>query len=378
MRRLVLIVWLLSLGAAAVAVGAQPQTPLVFWARGDLWTWSEADASAQPLTADGTVSDAALSPDGMRLAYRVLSPVSRASLNQVESAGFIADYELPTDIWLIDLATRTAVPITAQPPEAALFVPDTPIPIVRSAPAWSPSGDALAWVEATFPANSGTGVISVHHLMSGEWSTPVMDIRAAEPYVPELRWGHSGLAVRTTLAADGPQVFAFFAADGTPLSSAALVPRNGELLQDFVWVWVVDQARDVLGVLYSSGRWALIDPLAGSELAVSGVPALYSPGAAAAPVIRFDVTPDVGFFWEAAFAQSTDASVAYSGVPGRVAVAPDGQAIAFTGFPEFGGLALWRSGVITPVAGTGSTDAAALAATNVYWQPVVWRIDSIS
>lgn len=368
-----LILCLVLLFAVVGSLNAQAQSPAVFWAQGDIWAWSSADATLQPLTTDGTVSGLALSPDGLRMAYRVLSPVSRAALDQLQTTGVIADYDLPTDIYILDLQTRTSALLVEQPADANLLVEGGSSAVIRSSPVWSPAGDAVAWVEAAF--QSQAGMIVVRNLVDDTLSSLAASMPLQDFFAPDLRWGQSGFAVRLTSQDMGTQSFAFYSAEGAPLVTATITPDADALIQEFTWVFVSELQQELLGVLLSSGRWLMIDPQTGSEVAITGVPVLYSLSAPDGPTIRFDVIPDTGFFWEAVFPQSMEASAAYSGAPGRVALSPDGQQMIFSGFPEFGGLAIWKNGDITPIAGTGSSDPSALAAVAVFWGGMGWRTD---
>ncbi len=371
MRRFWLLGMLIMIWVTIVR--AQADLPVVVWAAGDLWTWVPDGGQLAPLTRQGTVTSPAQSPDGRWIAYRVLAPVSQAALDRVQAQGAIADFDLPTDIYLVDPAAGIPIPVAEQPADAALFragAPDNAL--VRSAPVWSPDGNGLAWVEFAFGAASG--VLRVFDRDSGQLSTRIASLPLAGGSAPELRWGRLAFAVRSE-DAGGAQTIALYGVDGSPLAAVRPIVAPSAAFQMFDWIRWDD--RDLLGLLTTDGRWQLFDPLAGAPFETDAVPALHpvgDPNSSAA--IRFDLAPESGFFWEVIDPRSAAASAAYTGLPGQVALGPDGAAVVFIGYPEFGALALWRGGTFSVVAGTGVSDPAALIAAAVMWAPVEWRLNT--
>jgi hypothetical protein len=139
--------------------------------------------------------------------------------------------------------------------------------------------------------------------------------------------------------------------------------------QEYAWVNAGEQS--LFGVFYSSGRWSLLDPATGAELDVGGVPVLVGP-AEDSLALRFGALPDVGIFWETVDPTGTSAaSGAFPAPPSRVTLSPDGRVVAFIGYPDFGGVALWRNGEVIPVTGTGSET---LAAGALLWGPTSWQL----
>jgi hypothetical protein len=349
----------------ALPVAAQPTTPVLFTAQGDLWAWSEG-AAIERWTQDGALSGVALAPTMTQVAYHTLAPVSRAGLGSLQVDGAIAEYDLPGDLALLDLTTRAITPLAMQSADATLAAGGS---LVRSYPAWSPDGGAVAWIELPFLGTSAQLV--AQNLSTGERVT-VGGFELATPRAPQLRWGRGGFAVRLSTQANGEQLFGFYANDGARLPMLTVIPATDEFVQTYDWIQVGE--LDWLGVLFSSGRWALYDPITGVEQTTTGVPMLYSLSAPDAPALRFGVTADTGFFWETVSAQPQAASVAYPGTPGQVALSPDGGALAFIGYPEYGALGWARDGALQTVAGTGSTLPESIAATTVLWSAMGWRL----
>jgi hypothetical protein len=352
------------------SVRAQTPAPIIFWANGDLWTWTPDGGPIAPLTQQGTVTMPVQSPDGGLIAYRVLAPVSQAALDRLQTEGAIADFDLPTDLYLVDPAVGVPIPLAQQPDDAVLFqdgIPDRAL--VHSAPAWSPDGGGLAWIAFDFGAASAS--LHMFDRASGQIAVVIDGLPLIDGRAPELRWGRLAFAVRS---ADTAQPIAIYSFDGAPLATIPQVLDPAAALQVFEWIRWGD--RDLLGLLTTDGRWQLFDPLTGAPVE-AGVPMLHPVGDEAdAAAVRFDLAPESGFFWEVVDPASASASVAYTGLPGQVAFGPDGRTLVFIGYPEFGALALWRGEAFSAVPGTGVSDAAALIVTTVFWAPMQWSLEA--
>jgi hypothetical protein len=370
MRRIAwIVISLLLLGMTGIAT-AQAEAPLIFWASGDLWLWSPSTPAITPLTTNGTVSSPSLSPAGGWLAYRALSPVSREALDRLQTTGFIAEYDLPTDIFLADLNTQQTLSIASQPAGASLFVDGVAdSALVRSEPAWSPEGDAIAWVEFSFGASGGT--LIAYRLAEASAQIAATGITIVDDRTPEVRWGRTGIVLRANNDDTGEQIFQVYGLETAAWTTLQIAVPDDSYVQLFDWV---DSPQgELLGVLLSDGSWRLLDPRMGVEVNV-GTPALYSRfDAAGTLALRFDVAPETGFFWEIITPDAQTTSPAFPGTPGHVAIAADSQTLAFIGYPEFGSLAIWREGAISAIAGTGSSDPALKVAAVVFWSPLAWR-----
>jgi hypothetical protein len=343
---------------------AQESKPLIFWAQGDLWAWTEATQSVTQLTADGTISGATLSPDGTSIAYRSLSAISRMGLDGLQADGAIANFDLPTDIILLTLQSGETTTLAAQDPRAALTPGGS---IVRSEPAWSPDGTAIAWVEFSYQSLEA----SLVQQPLGAAPALITSLPLESSRAPLLRWSSAGFAVRfLTLAGDGTSSFALYAPDGSTLPALRLQGQPTEYLQTFDWVQT--PTTPLLGVLFSSSRWVLFDPLAGSEVPSTTVPVLRQRTPTGAAPLRFATDVQGGFFWETLPANPSEVSIAFPGAPGQVALSPDGSAIAFSGYPEFGALAIWRNGSIIEVSQTGSSDPTGLLVSSLLWSTSEW------
>jgi hypothetical protein len=268
----VLLIGVLMLFARAV--GAQ-EAPLVLWVAGDLWSVRDDALTPEPITESGYISGPVLAPTGDRIAYKAAAAVGIEALDRVEATGLIAEYDLPGDILVLDIATGGSTLVAGQPENALLFVEGAADnATVRSAPAWSPDGAALAWTE--FPFGGAAAQLVRADLATGAQQVivPQIDAVIARGTAPDLRWGEAGFAVRSYTLDSTEQVFLFYAQDGALQATARVQPGDDEDVLDFVWVDTSAGSR--LGVLFTNGRWLLIDPLMGTGEEPATAPQLYS------------------------------------------------------------------------------------------------------
>jgi hypothetical protein len=365
MFKRLLILWYLMLFLVPVGALAQDTAPLILWVRGDLYTVTDVNVPPTPLTQNGTISGPTLSPNGQRIAYKAAAAVGLEALSRIETSGFIADYDLPGDIYLLDTRTGQTVLVAGQPEDAALFVESVPDnAIVRSTPTWSPDGEMLAWTELDFGAETPRLIVED---LSARTQTVIADplpMGIVLGSAPSLRWGAGGLAV----IGDAGAVL-LYSPQGTLLSTLNLTPAEDETAQEYAWV--DHNGISLFGVLYSSARWQLFDPLTGAEQTVEGAPILIGTGDNMLG-LRFGALPDVGLFWETVDpANATSASGAFPAPPSRITLSPSGEEVAFIGYPDYGGAAIWKDGNVIAIVGTGSS---ALDVGALLWGPTTWRI----
>jgi hypothetical protein len=364
MFRLRLVITTLLLLVTPFFALAQENSPLILWVRGDLYAVTDLSASPAPLTQNGTISGPVLSSDGQMLAYKAAAPVGLAALDRVQTSGFIADFDLPGDIYLLNLATQQTALVASQPADASLFVEGVPDnAVVRSTPAWSPDGTKLAWTEFAFGTEIPRLVIYDLPTRAQTVLADALPVGIVMGSAPGVRWGNGGIAI----IGDAGEIL-IYGTDGTLLSAPEPVAEEGEAPQEYIWMDTNDQS--LFGILYSSGRWALFDPATGAEQIVDGVPVLVGAGENLA--LRFGMLPDVGIFWETVdLSGVTSASGAFPAPPSRVTLSPTGEEAAFIGYPDYGGVAIWRNGEVFTVPGTGSD---ALAAGALLWGATSWQL----
>lgn len=368
----VALLWMIFSSALMTQAQDVPDT-LIFWVRGDLYAANLVGLTPAPLTADGTISGPSLSPDRRYIVYKTLPALARDALTRLQTTGVIANYDLPGDIVIFDRVTGVFTTIATQPINASLFVDGmADVALVRSAPVWSPAGDAFAWSEFDFAGE--TVRIQQYTLATGETSLVIEGIPLTDParYAPEIHWGTAGIAVQLLTEDVNASQFAIVTPTATHTVNVQL--SEGETLALFAWLNHSD-GREYLAVLYSSGRWQAFDPITGFEVVLNGTPYLYAVGAGSTSIrITFSYNEDVGFFWEAfdPLAPSV-ASVALPAPPNRVTISPDGRQIAALGYPDFGRVSIWNGGDFVPITGTGSAETD-LAVGAVLWGQTAWAV----
>ncbi len=368
MRFKFLFLLMLLIGAltAGGLVSAQQTGSLILWVGGDLYRVTDS-LTAELLTDSGTISSPALSPSGEMIAYKQAAAVGIEALDRVQAEGEIADIDLPADIAILNLTTGTTETIAGQPDNASLFVEGTPDnAVVRSAPAWSPDGGRLAWTEFPFGAEVPRLVIYDPASASQTVIVDAIPVTVTQGTSPEIRWGADGFAVNASTDSAGEQAYLIYGEDGALRAAPRIAPVSEDYVLDFFWVY--GEANSYLGLFYASGRWTLLDAQTGVGVPFPDVPHLISRANPDTSLrLRFDVTPDMGMFWEA-----LDTTIAYTGAPSRVTLSPMGESIGFIGYPSFNAAAIWQADAITPVANTGDGEGA-LEVGAILWGATMWR-----
>lgn len=375
MRRVWVLVVSLFLGFSGF-VQAQEATetpvsaaPVVMLVNGSE-LWSATDVGLQPLTPYGYVGRPVIDPMGGQVAYATIALIGIEAL-QV-TGGLVS--ELPSDIEILDLATGTIVRVATQP-EGATFNQGEPArAVVRSAPAWSPNGTQLAWTEDVQPENERRLVIYDLASATSQIIRADLPLQAGFQQTLPVRWGQTGIAVKSTTAAAGSdpaqptmiEQIQVFGLDGSLLADLTPVHAQGEFVYEFTWMQSILGER--LALLYSTGRWEWLDPDSGTLVPLPGEAELYSLTAPDQPgvIFRAASVPEgqTLFTW-----YQNGLPLPFTGPAEWLTISPDGRALAYAA----GGTAYrWVNGEALEIFGTNARDA---SVSELVWGPVGWRVN---
>ncbi len=376
-----LIITLLALALPALPGPQRPPVAhaqtgggsLVFLKDGDLWRWN--GSTLTQLSTWGYNERPVLAPDGGRVAYNSWATIT---VNAI-AAGQPVFGLTPSNIWVMDVATGDAERIADQPPDA-VFVPDgtSNNVIMRGTPEWSPDGNQVAWVELLAPEYRYRLV----RYDFGTRSTSILVENLPYPFadggfipVHDVLWGPPGLLI--TNVAVNPNTNEFeetahlYAPDGTPIHQAVI--GSGATEWTFNKQWVTHNGQQYLGLHYPSGKVYLLDPATGEQLDMPALPELYSRSApnnmSAYTAPNIDANQNLSPAWTAVSTSRTqDIALDFNGEPQNIAIAPDGQALAYISDAVY----IWQNGQASAVPGTGGIASPWDAA--VVWGPTAWRV----
>ena len=374
---IVLLAGLLAVSPAA----AQSNTPLIILSNGSFWAWDETTNALRPLTPGGSHFTPVLSPDGRRIAYTAYPDMVVSALEQ---SGGIGGGPLPKDIWVLDIADGVNLPIAQQPADASFFVTGVPDKaMIRSRPAWSPDGTWLAWTEASYP--EWNIQLTLYNLQTADVRTIVTGLpqQGGVPDVLDVMWADSGLVLHSATyepeADTWQNAFLVYDAAGTLLNEIPLAVDTDRFTVFYTLVKVA--GRDMVGVLYNSGDWDVIDLQTGL-ISPAPAPELYSVSAPDTGLaVRFlagagDTTDHVWLVNAAGSALTEPINMGYAGFD-YIALSPDGGAAAYAPFnPDTRAFAqevtIWRAGVVTTI--TLPDD---LFMSGFTWGQPTWRITNL-
>ena len=363
-RILLLCVLILALAGAAQA--QDTPAPVLMLINGED-IWASYPTGLVRLSFSGYANRPALSPSGGQIAYPVIDQIGIQALQT--TGGLVS--ELPSNIVLQDLTTQAATPIATQPEGATFNAGEPARAIVRSAPAWSTDGGALAWTEDAAPESVRSLVVYTPASATAQVLAADLPLQAGFQQTLPVRWGGGGIALHSitavaeaTAAQPTIDTFLIYSPQGALLASATVTPAAGEYVYDFQWI--SDAGVDKLGVIYSTGRWDIIDPATGAVTALVGSPELYSLSAPDGLSVVFGVTslPNGAVFtWRVG-----QTPLAYTGPLEWLSISPSGDGLAYASQ----GLAYtWRDGVTEPVYGTNDYN---MVVSDVVWGPTGWRV----
>lgn len=377
-RMLLLLVSSLMLTIiGAGLVSAQAEAPLIISLNGDLWSWN-GDPTQPPaaLTTWGFNDPGQLSPDGGRVAY---NSVAQVVVDAMARVGGIGGGALPSNIWVINVASGDGVRVAEQPADASFFTEGVPDKgIIRSDPAWSPDGGRLVWGEETYPERINS--IVVYDLAAGaRVIASNLPPSAGVPAPKEVRWGQSGILARDMQAgSDGSPVtiFSLFSPDGALFNTLQVGDGvRTPVFYDFMQA----NGREVIGVLFNDGVWTLYDPYSGAAEVAAGIPEMYSLRNPSGSLALSPVINDIGGFTWRAFDPSGAIVAEFVSapyfIPQRYALSSSGQAVAYSDYLEdqrifSDNINVWQAGTITVI-----PDAVGFPLIGgLAWSPTGWRV----
>lgn len=376
-----LLVAVLLLGAASFAgpsgsVAAQADAPVILLHQGDLWRWTPAEGLAQ-LTEWGHNGVPVVSPDGASVAY---NSTASEGVTAAEGAQPGTYGDLPSNIWLLDLATGEGRPLAGQPDGAGIEYDDPAI--YRGDPVWSPDGTQLAWSQLIMPAY--TWQVVTYDLASGATevvATPPAPFADAGYFgdVP-VRWSAGGIAISSPhISADGMGFVEDYIIYPAPGAGSGDMPvtftyslDSYDFPLDFTWAQFGE--RYVVALLFDSGAWRLLDPVTGLAQRAVEPPSLLSPTVLEAGLrLSFDAT-GTPYHWTVAQGGQVNAvdlpveAYYLYEVRNRIALAPDGSAFAVAG----DALYLYQEGALAAQPGTELPDG--LTYDAVAWGATQWML----
>lgn len=198
-----LIVALFSLVSPSSIQAQASPGPIILNLQGDLWAWDGPDQPMTQLTSWGMNERPILSPDGTRVAYVSTASIFVDWLKTGQGAG---GFTPPGNIWILDLPSGQTFRVADQPTDAVWNGPtESGKYIIRTAPVWSPDGQALAWgeflsdlVPISNDDRMDTAQIVVYNLVSK--TTRLLDTfpisnRLARAGLLSLSWGRTGIVL---------------------------------------------------------------------------------------------------------------------------------------------------------------------------------------
>jgi hypothetical protein len=375
MRRMFFTLFFLLLLFAAPAGQAQEgswQAPLIAYFNNQLYSMQ--DDALQPYTAcsisEQIFAELLQSPDGSKF---VMLGMPRIIQEAIAQLGGIGDFPFAANIWLCDVQASTLSRIYTQPGYDDPFTGDLPaVNEIISRPVWSPDGTQMAWSKLVYPDERYAVVI--YDLASTSMQETQVDLPPSFgiPAPPDIAWTDAGILLNVygfneVTFLNEETIYIFDPAQNSIINQYVL-NAVGEV-DDFIMRRLLIDNGTRFALRYASAGWKVVDVLTGaSDPELSGVPLLSAAGAANGYTLLFDMDESYNDNWQIVGAtDEAGRARVLAGYPARrIAVAPDGSAVAYADST----LKLLRDNIIVEVA--NSDGFADDVAAQVIWGVPAW------
>lgn len=372
MRRFaILSLTMIILLTSYLFTSAQSQSnPLMLLINGDIWSMENLNATPYQETYWGYNNSMSLSPNGQYLIYRSYPDwlVARdlAGVVRIDIDGYP-----PTNIWLMEIATRTFTRIATQeePPI------DEPYQFIRrTIPTWSPDSTQIAWLELESNSERGLHLViydlendsttHAHSNMSGAWGD------AGFVSLPSATWGEA-LAYRGNSNSNNITGLGLTILDSDNIIIERVIAdfnRNPEFnVQD--WRWVEYEGQQYIALRYVHG-WQLWDYKTDTTFDVTSEPTLQTQSGQGLH-LSYEATERRWTIIEA-----NGNRVLLPERISSVALSPDGTSVAYVrwdyGDPNIVSyFELWQDGVTSSLANIEAINTS----NQVIWESMVWRVE---
>lgn len=328
-------VWilLLVLLTASISLHAQENPPLLAILEGEVFRVVEDALEPYPacMPDERLTNQVSIAPDGQYLLLTTFPPLIDEAILELGSLGGVP---LGFNIWLCDLATDTLERVYAVPGGDEAFTGEIPeLDVINSRPVWSPDGAVLAW--ANLDALSQEQYIIRYDVTTGEEERSPLDVPLPFGFFapPELRWGDNSIFFTVSILNE--ETFldeeTFYVVDpqsGDVVSENLLLAagEQGDFILERLPI-VGQEGLDGLALRYFQAGWVLANPRSGEQEPMPELPELYTSTAPQGLTLLMDIDENYNYNWQVL---GLTESVELIGYPReRIAIAPDGQAVAY-------------------------------------------------
>jgi hypothetical protein len=291
---------------------------------------------------------------------------------------------IPSNIWILDTATGNAARAADQPPDASFWQEGvTDKVIMRGNPAWSPDGSQIVWAELVIPESQYRLV--TYNVVNGSQTVIVPQL----PYpwadggffdIPTVTWGNRGITADVVAvnasSGDFEERLYLYAPDGSLIYDSLIGSSATEW--PFTKAWTTYNGQQYFGLTYPSGKRFLLDPAIGDQQPMPAIPELHSLTAPNGSVSAYvapnvDAAGNIKEHWTVIYPdRSQEQELAFSGTPESIAIAPDGQSLAYITDAVY----VWSNGSASAVPGTQGIGSS--WGVGVVWGANDWRVRTVS